>query len=362
MNHFSELRFRHFVFLKIYKPYIHYTQFALVVYAAFAIFDYQTLGHDSLNIVITRFLFVIVAATSLHVSVKRESKYLEAIEMVFFIFAGWLVNLVGYIAIDLGNNNYQSGVMLIMLYLGTLSRMRFSLSLTSMVTILIPYLIFLYPRLLDMDYNKESDHISIVITTMIICALASFRREKEVQSRYQQERQVRRQSLALTRSSRKLKQLSETDALTGLNNRHYLRYTVLPKVREFSQLGVIIADIDHFKSINDKFGHDVGDDVIQKLGSLIRQALPEGATAIRYGGEEFLIVLPNTDKASVELFSHYLKQQCEKQRFEHGSSVTLSIGFWHGKPFDSQLKYAIAKADMALYNAKESGRNTVMSA
>jgi hypothetical protein len=80
--------------------------------------------------------------------------------MVFFIFAGWLVNWVGYIAIELGNNNYQSGVMLIMLYLGTLSRMRFSLTLTSMVTILIPYLIFLYPRLLDMDYNKESGLIS----------------------------------------------------------------------------------------------------------------------------------------------------------------------------------------------------------
>jgi hypothetical protein len=88
MSHFSELRFRHFVFHNVYKPYVHYTQFALVVYAAFALFDYQTLGNDSLNIVIIRFLFVIVEATSLYVSVKTESKHLEATEMVFFIFAG----------------------------------------------------------------------------------------------------------------------------------------------------------------------------------------------------------------------------------------------------------------------------------
>jgi diguanylate cyclase (GGDEF)-like protein len=168
--------------------------------------------------------------------------------------------------------------------------------------------------------------------------------------------------LALTAYSKKIKRQSETDALTGLNNRHYLRHSFLPTLKQIQKVGVIIADIDHFKSINDQFGHDVGDDVIHRLGAMIRQSLPQGATAIRYGGEEFLVLLPNTSREGTELYCQYLKNQCEKHRFEHGSQVTLSLGYWHGAKFDSQLKYAISEADMALYNAKQSGRNQVQSA
>ncbi len=359
MSSFSQLRFRHFFFNQIYKPYLRFTQFGILVYAIFAIFDYQTLSSDSHFVIWVRLAFVLLASLVLHYLSKVGWKHLEMTELLFFIFAGWIVNWVGYVAMLEGNNNYQSGVMLIMLYLSTLSRMRFSLALSAMVTILIPYMTFLYPTLLDTDYAKESDHISIVITTMIICAFAAYRRELEVHKRYQQERQMRRQSLALASYSQRLKTQSETDGLTGLYNRHFLRHVLLPKLRQFDNLGVFIADIDHFKMINDRYGHDVGDNVIQNELKSFTMLCHKTAQQFVMVVRSFWCCCLTATKPALICSATISMTNVKNAAL---NTVTLSVGYWHGSRFDSSLKYAISEADMALYQAKQNGRNQVKAA
>lgn len=175
----------------------------------------------------------------------------------------------------------------------------------------------------------------------------------------------------LNEANARLEALSLTDALTGLHNRRYLDKQ-LPAWLEFAckqktPLSALVIDVDHFKKINDTHGHLIGDYCLKAVGSSIRSTVhrPDDLV-VRYGGEEFLIVLRNTDAAGALLVAERVRQNIESAHWMWEGRqvpVTVSIGLaeleLNGAPDPSQL---ISRADAALYAAKTSGRNRVVQA
>ncbi len=173
----------------------------------------------------------------------------------------------------------------------------------------------------------------------------------------------------LEKSNDQLKHLSQTDGLTGLLNRSTWEAFMLTEFeRHFrygSEAALVMLDIDHFKPINDTYGHLVGDEVIRQITRLIRHNLRQPDIAGRYGGEEFGIILPETDLEGAESFTERIRAVIEQQRLQcldQTLQVTVSIGI---APWSSAYQEAdqwLNTADQALYAAKREGRNRVVVA
>jgi diguanylate cyclase (GGDEF)-like protein len=174
-------------------------------------------------------------------------------------------------------------------------------------------------------------------------------------------------ALANIRLHERLESLSVRDPLTGLYNRMYMEESMerelLRAQRSGGSLGVIMLDIDHFKRFNDTFGHEAGDDVLRAIGSFLRQSVRGSDIACRYGGEEFLVILPDSDSKTVLQRAEYLRSVVKSLPAPSGSEthipVTLSCGL-AVFPDDGLSSEAVLRAaDMALYRAKEGGRDRV---
>jgi diguanylate cyclase (GGDEF)-like protein len=158
---------------------------------------------------------------------------------------------------------------------------------------------------------------------------------------------------------------SEHDALTGLRNRRFLQEGLLAGWGERQFLGcVLMVDVDHFKQINDSFGHAAGDMVLASIGKRLSAALREGDTLVRWGGEEFLVVLEPMNEVQLRaIASKLLNAIRDETLFWQGNSIrcTVSIGYASfplaGTLPDVSLSRAISLADKALYQAKKSGRD-----
>jgi two-component system cell cycle response regulator len=163
-------------------------------------------------------------------------------------------------------------------------------------------------------------------------------------------------------------EMAITDALTGLYNRRYMETHVGTLVDQAltrnKPLSVLILDIDYFKSINDTHGHDAGDDVLQDFAIRIRKSIRGIDLACRYGGEEFVVVMPETDMAVATMVAERLRRRIAGEPFpiQKGTKtidVTISIGIAALGP-DDNAAAVIKRADRALYRAKRDGRNRVV--
>ena len=123
-------------------------------------------------------------------------------------------------------------------------------------------------------------------------------------------------------------------------------------------LSLIIFDIDHFKKINDTYGHKVGDEVLKALSKLIKKNIRKIDFAARWGGEEFVILAPETNVEGAKKLAEKLRQAVETYKFPTVGKVTISLGVAQLEP-DEKPEDFIVRADMALYKAKEGGRNRV---
>jgi diguanylate cyclase (GGDEF)-like protein len=147
---------------------------------------------------------------------------------------------------------------------------------------------------------------------------------------------------------------SITDELTGIYNRKVLKNI------DDSQIGcVLMIDIDHFKRVNDTYGHLVGDKVLRKLARLLKSNIRKDDILIRYGGEEFLIITKLKNREDAYKFAEKLRVIVEKSEFEKVGNITISIGVYCKKNGES-LEEMIKKADENLYKAKNLGRNRVV--
>jgi diguanylate cyclase (GGDEF)-like protein len=182
--------------------------------------------------------------------------------------------------------------------------------------------------------------------------------------------QVSDQAEALSKHAQALSVQANTDALTKVANRHafevYLDQTIKRAGTTGSGVGLIMLDLDHFKRLNDTFGHQAGDRTLQMVGRCLSKISRGSTFAARYGGEEFVVVVRDADAEKVVQLADGLRAIIERLTFNHGGeqvTVTASFGTAYASLARERVDAAglIARADEALYQAKRSGRNRVES-
>lgn len=177
------------------------------------------------------------------------------------------------------------------------------------------------------------------------------------------ERIIKNKEIELNAVLAQAEEVSHVDALTCLPNRRQvikqLQNEVFRAERYQSQLSVSMVDIDHFKRINDSYGHTVGDQALFQLANILQDNIRNPDTAGRYGGEEFLVVLPNTGlKESAELADRLCKRIRETEiSIGKGIRLTVSVGVAEYKHGQENWRKFLNRADLALYEAKNSGRD-----
>lgn len=173
---------------------------------------------------------------------------------------------------------------------------------------------------------------------------------------------------SLQKMYRELKKRSTRDGLTGTLNRGAFEERLDAECRSADRhdrpLSLLMVDIDHFKRINDNYGHPTGDDVLRTLARLLDEATRPGDVVARYGGEEFVVILPESGETGAAAMAERLRDGVEAARFDGltGLAVTVSIGHATRRPHSLTPDDLIEAADEALYRAKEGGRNRVVSA
>lgn len=173
--------------------------------------------------------------------------------------------------------------------------------------------------------------------------------------------------LTLTRSE--LSRISQTDQLTGLLNRRGFDDAATPALRTANQAGVpvvvFMCDIDHFKSINDRFGHDFGDKALVEIGTVLREfSQTRGGLVARHGGEEFAALMIGLSREQAEIHAEEIRRTCAHREIRSGDiceHLTISIGFTVTCG-EADLAMIMRTADQALYMAKRQGRDRVVRA
>lgn len=164
----------------------------------------------------------------------------------------------------------------------------------------------------------------------------------------------------LHQKNKHLAKLATKDALTGVNNRHmfaehYQKESAASK-RYKNQLSLVMMDLDHFKKINDTYGHNIGDNVLKQFASIVLETIREADIFARWGGEEFVLLLKNIECQDALAVAEKIRKAVEAYSFDEAGQITCSIGICEVQD-DEPLESAIERADHALYESKRRGRN-----
>lgn len=163
----------------------------------------------------------------------------------------------------------------------------------------------------------------------------------------------------------KLKNIAVTDELTGLYNRHFLDIKIKEELEKADSnnvpISMILFDIDHFKNINDKYGHPVGDEVLKELANISRGTIRKSDILVRFGGEEFIVLMPYTDDNDAMIVAEKIRESLEKNINHIVGKYTASFGVAKRIKTESFISW-YKRVDDALYQAKKEGRNRVINA
>lgn len=178
------------------------------------------------------------------------------------------------------------------------------------------------------------------------------------------------QSRLVKNQRQRVRELARRDQLTGLFNRREFEERYHAEFdradRYESSLAVMMVDLDHFKEVNDTYGHQAGDEVLGVMGEVLQDMTRQVDITGRYGGEEFAVVLPETDLASARRAAERINQELRRQTFEGDEdetfTVTCSLGLAELSPEDEDAEALLQRADEALYEAKSAGRDRVAMA
>ncbi|MCX7896245.1 MAG: diguanylate cyclase [Rhodocyclaceae bacterium] len=212
--------------------------------------------------------------------------------------------------------------------------------------------------------EKEMMHLTlaIVLSGVLLAAWISAQIARDVLARLDASRQAMRVQKELAES------LARTDALTGLPNRRVFDAALHREMqrarRRNEPLALIVTDIDHFKAINDTFGHAAGDEVLRDFARILRETVREIDLVGRWGGEEFVILMPTTSRDEAVLVAERLRMAVEARRLTvagHALSYTASFGVAALQREDGHAQALFGRADAALYRAKKNGRNRIES-
>ncbi len=158
------------------------------------------------------------------------------------------------------------------------------------------------------------------------------------------------------------KRLAIIDSLTKLYNRYYFNIVINQEIARSKRykidLSILILDIDHFKKVNDTYGHAIGDIVLVEIADIIKENIRNTDTGVRWGGEEFIVILPSTDIEGSAIIAEKLRSKVETSSFSKAGKITVSIGYASFKNNEDDL---FRRVDRALYKAKEAGRNKIVA-
>jgi len=226
-------------------------------------------------------------------------------------------------------------------------------------------------RTLPLVVIADSDQDASVIRALDIGVNDYVRRpvdHYEILARMRTQVRRKRYTESLRESVQATIEMAVTDSLTGLHNRRYLDSHLAgmfdKAVGRSRPLSLVICDLDRFKDVNDRHGHDVGDEVIREFAARARKSIRNIDLACRYGGEEFVIVMPDTDVVLARLVAERIRNQVAAHPFiARGGAlqlpITVSLGVSTLLKGDDTPEKMMKRADVALYNAKRAGRNQV---
>jgi diguanylate cyclase (GGDEF)-like protein len=201
--------------------------------------------------------------------------------------------------------------------------------------------------------------VGIIFIVFLWRYLVSLRVFTALTDKNQELEQIKKELLI---ANKNLEYLSFHDNLTKLYNRHYFMSTLEDHFshveREKGISAILMIDLDFFKKINDEHGHIVGDKILLQFSSILSNALRAGDIAARWGGEEFIVLLPKTNKEQSMSSAKRLIEAVEQYTFESNIRLTISVGISQYKPNDN-IESWIERADIALYRAKNEGRNCI---
>ncbi len=296
---FKNRRFKTYFDNEIYLPYINFIYIPISIFCAFIVSDYVHFGKDGLAPIAYRFLLFLLMLAVARYCIKNRPNIFELVESAFLVISALFLAYVGRLAIELNNFDYQSGIILVMIYIGTFSRLSAKYSIVTLSFIFATYLIGLAPLLYAAEPEHEIATISIYLSVYVLIIAACIKRDLEVHKRFLQSELLRKQAIQLRKQSNMFEALSYQDALTGCYNRLYLHQVIEPNIDRQLSMTTIMIDVDYFKSINDTYGHQTGDFVIKELAEAIQDTLPKQSTCFRYGGEEFLIIIQNETQTDI---------------------------------------------------------------
>ena len=273
---------------------------------------------------------------------------------LWITFSLWICGVMGLSAFRGGYGALLASAAMVVGSLGVVgwNGLRFSPQTDALVTLICMASLALYLFLFSLDSNRRA----LVLRAM---------RHKLMQSETALQQQLHEvQSLQGL-----LTQQVNCDPLTGLYNRRYLTETMGRELarcmREGQPLSLLMMDIDHFKAVNDTYGHQAGDEVLKQLGAILVQEVRGSDLACRYGGEEFLVLFPNMPLASALARAEQYRHKVEAAVLGFGEfqiSTQLSIGVAGFPGHATTPEGLIQAADRALYEAKRQGRNKVLVA
>ncbi|MCG5511455.1 GGDEF domain-containing protein [Ectothiorhodospira lacustris] len=218
------------------------------------------------------------------------------------------------------------------------------------------------------DIEEERD-FSSTERAMLSLAAENFAATLARQQHYQHVQQAKAEleivNQRLREALEEVQRLARTDPLTGLSNRRWMQECLANeaarRLRTPSPLSIIIMDVDHFKKINDQFGHNVGDKVLRRLADTLKDTVRCNDVVARWGGEEFMVMAADTDRQEALKLAERLRGEVARLRVPPLRRITISLGLAEAGPGED-LNQLIVRADRALYKAKAEGRNQTVLA
>ena len=188
----------------------------------------------------------------------------------------------------------------------------------------------------------------------------------DITQRKKNEEKLNALAVNLESQKKQLELLAATDSLTGLLNRRsfieQIESEIIRQGRSGKTFSVVMGDIDKFKNLNDSYGHPFGDSILIKVADILRDNIRDQDSVSRWGGEEFLLLLPETDLKGASVLAEKIRKNLENsENYFEGQKikVTATFGISECQPQDNYLE-SIKKADQALYEGKKAGRNCIM--